>query len=72
VDNPFDALDVARDLVRRDECEWLFDKIRAEHKEYADTHKDEMLTSDSGYARGLEFVMDLLDERIGFLRDRWS
>ena len=72
MDNPFDALDVARDLVRRDECEWLFDKIRAEHKEYADTHKDEMLTSDSGYARGLEFVMDLLDERIGFLRDRWS
>jgi hypothetical protein len=72
VSNPFDVLDVARDLVRRDECEFIFDKIRDEHKEYAETHKDEMLTSDSGYARGLEFAMDLLDGRIGFLRDRWG
>lgn len=72
MNNLFDALDVARDLVSRDECEFLFDKIRAEHKEYAETHKDEMLTSDSGYARGLEFAMDLLDGRIGELRDRWG
>ena len=68
--NPFDQLELARDLVRRDECQWLFDKVRQESKEMdglpaRTDYRD-------GYAAGLDFAMDLLDGRIGHLRDRWG
>jgi len=70
MNNPFDDLEIARDLVRRDECDYLFDRVRKESKEMdglpaRTDYRD-------GYAAGLDFVMDVLDGRIGYLHDRWG
>jgi hypothetical protein len=62
--NPFDHLELARDLVRRDEAQRLFDIVSAEHKRQFDTGEDDV--------GGLAWVLDVLDERIGWLRDRWG
>lgn len=68
--NPFDQLEVARDLVRRDECERLFGEIVTEEKE-REAFLIERTEYTDGYVAGLNFVLDLLDVRIGHLRDRW-
>lgn len=66
--NMFDTFNVVRDIALRDECERLFFEVRDEEKqvgvEVDEYHK--------GYKAGLQFVMDLLDVRIGELRDRWG
>lgn len=69
--NPFDALDVARDLVRRDECERLFKTILAEQDLFR-TNPTEDTEYDKGLLRGMELTLNILDEEIGWLRDRWG
>jgi hypothetical protein len=66
--NPFDAMEIARDMVKRDECTYLFNEILAEDKQVG-VEVDEYY---KGYKEGLRFAMDLLDGRIGHLRDRWG
>lgn len=70
--NPFDQLELARDLVRRDECQHLFDKVRKEHKRIEEQYGLNIPDMEMGYMEGLDFVMNELDERIGWLRDRWG
>jgi hypothetical protein len=73
--NPFDQLELARDLVRRDECERLFDEVNRLSKVWADLDWQEFCVSPEekeGRLRGLENTMNMLDERIGWLRDRWG
>lgn len=70
--NPMDIIEVARDLIRKDEAQHLFDLLLAEdvrvNREYGLNLPDETV----GYLDGLKFAMDELDARIGFLRDRWT
>lgn len=72
--NRFDALEMARDLVSRDEAQRLFGIVRANHKQAEGEHADEFSQMDGkdGYLAALTYVMDELDERIGYLRDRWD
>lgn len=71
--NPFDILDVARDLVRRDEADHLFDVVKALSKEVEESEAwDDEPDVKKGVLRGLNMVMDELDGRIGFFRERWG
>lgn len=68
--NPMDQLEVVRDLIRKEECEFLFNSVRVEEK----TIDPDTLSGGyrDGYYAGLNFVLDLLDVRIGHLRDKWT
>ena len=66
----FDALAMAVDLIRQEECERLF-KAVYEHKAPDESRPVRTDYSD-GYRDGLKFAMDILDARIGHLRDRWG
>lgn len=78
--NPFDVIEVACDIVRRDECERSFDVLRSIEKgiDAEDDWSDPSITSpdDAAYTRGikrgLSIAMDELDERITYLRNRWG
>jgi len=73
----FDSIAIARDLVARDEAQRVFDIVAREYDRVSDMlHRLGAGYEDSGYLSGylaaLKFVMDDLDERIGYLRDRWG
>lgn len=82
--NPFDAVEIARDLVRRDEAQHLFNVISDAQSQvlssFADdgwhdpkgNSEEEDIAYTRGVIRGMEVVLNELDERIGFLRDRWD
>lgn len=61
--NPMDALEVTYDLIRRTECEYLFRELNRRNEEhyYGDEVHD-----------GVQLALNLLDERIGHLRDKWT
>jgi hypothetical protein len=67
--NPMDIMEVARDLVRKDEAQHLFEVLSdgapGESLPVRTDYRD-------GYRDGLAFALDRLDERIGFLRDKWT
>ena len=73
--NPMDQLEVARDLIRKDECEFIFNKLNAISKAWEQLPDEEFgdhPEAKINRLRGLETIMDLLDERIGHLHDRWG
>lgn len=75
MNNPMDLMEVARDLIRKDECQSLFELLYAEHKRFDKERLEKLAETgedDYRYADGLEFAMDILDARIGLLRDRWT
>jgi hypothetical protein len=71
--NPFDVVEVARDLVRHDECHRLFTVLHDLFKEIeaGDSWEDEPEVR-KGVLKGLDIAMNELDERIGELRNRWG
>ena len=64
----FDALAMALDIVRREECERMHAALRDEREAAAKG----VCGVDPGYLRGLDEAMLILDARIGELRDRWG
>lgn len=69
VANPMDMAEMGRDLLRRDECMLLFDQLNTELKRVEKGAENKYIAA---YCDGLRFGMDHLDERIGYLRDRWN
>lgn len=84
MNNPFDQLEIARDLVRRDECQHLFGVVRKVqtqvlsnpegwHDPLGNGPVEEIDAAYTrGVIRGMEIMLNELDERIGWLRDRWG
>lgn len=69
VANPMDFAEMGRDLLRRDECMLLFDRLSKEKKLSLKGIRNEYT---NGYEDALQMAMDYLDGRIGSLRDRWN
>lgn len=69
--NPFDFLELARDMVRQDEAQAIFDAVSDWAKKWQAMEHDPE-EDGGGYLAGLDWVMDLLDGRIGYHRDRWG
>jgi hypothetical protein len=73
--NPMDQLEVARDLVRKDECEFLFKELNAISKIWENLPDEEFgnySEAKINRLQGLEAALNILDERIGYLHDRWG
>lgn len=74
--NPMDLLEVARDLIRKEELERTFKDLHDLHKAWSDLDWHEMgLRNEEergGMLSGLDEAMNYVDERIGYLRDRWT
>lgn len=70
--NPFDLLELARDMVRRDECDAIYDAIRTEAREYLAQRADSGDPSPGVDMVPLDLLLDLLDGRIGHYRERWG
>jgi hypothetical protein len=71
---PFDAITIARDLVSQDEASRLFEVVHLESNRATGEPPDASQEPgwQDGYLVGLQFVMDVLDVRIGSLRERWG
>ena len=74
VSNPLDSAALLRDLHRRDECEYLFERIadvrnRLPGVAPGDT---EATAKKEGYLAAVGMVMDIIDGRIQQLQDKWD
>lgn len=69
--NPFDVMDTARDLVRRDECERLYERI-VQEQNLCKMSQTLDAPYDRGVIKGLELALNIIDGEIGWLRERWG
>jgi len=72
--NPLDILEIARDLIHKDEAEHLFKELHDISKEWQSEDPEEFGGEAAKAARiaGLECALNIIDERIEHLRGRWG